>query len=488
VWRVAEGLKLTLGLRADIPIIPDDPLRNPDTEDAFGLATDRAPGSHVLWSPRLSFSYDAFGDRTTRVRGGAGVFSGVPPFVWIADAFANTGAGLARVEAANLPAGFFVPSADPADQPRPPQDGLTPLSATSVNLIDEDIRFPQVLRLNLAVDQALPLGVVGTVEGLYTRGLHDVLFENLNLAEQGRAFDGRPLYARLDERFTDAILLENADGEASRARSLTLGLEREQPEGLRARLFYTYTRAQNQNNLTARRATANWQFNESRDPNDPRLGTADFEVRHRVLADVGFTTPRYFQDRLATTVSVVYQGQSGSPTSWVYAGDANGDGQASNDLVYVPQDEDDVVLTTDNWAALDAFIESRPGLRAFRGQVVPRNSARGPWQNRLDLSVQQRLFTVGAQHVELTATVFNVLNLLDPDWGAIREARFNNVTLLGFDGYVQPGDVGSSPTITEDDLGKPKVRFSPEDEYEDYFTVQNVASRWRMQLGLRYTF
>ena len=68
----------------------------------------------TLFSPRAGFNYDVRGDQKTQVRGGVGIFSGRTPFVWISNQFSNTGVDFARVDERNV--GFFVPSADPADQ------------------------------------------------------------------------------------------------------------------------------------------------------------------------------------------------------------------------------------------------------------------------------------------------------------------------------------------------------------------------------------
>ena len=45
----------------------------------------------MLWSPRVGFNWDLSGDRTTQVRGGTGVFTGQPAYVWISNQIGNTG-------------------------------------------------------------------------------------------------------------------------------------------------------------------------------------------------------------------------------------------------------------------------------------------------------------------------------------------------------------------------------------------------------------
>ncbi|AEN72259.1 TonB-dependent outer membrane receptor precursor [Rhodothermus marinus SG0.5JP17-172] len=489
-YQATPHLSVTVGLRVDVPLYPDKPLYNPAVPEAFpGYSTATTASGNPLWSPRLGFNWDlSKGARTTQLRGGTGIFSGRTPFVWISNQYSNTGVDFGRVDARNLPEGCFVPEPDPAAQPRPGTPlgttcGLAPITTTEVNLIDEDFKFPQVWRTDLALDQQLPYGLIGTIEFLYSKTINDVVFENLNIVRTGTAQGGRVLYgtpsfngstARKDPRFTNAILLKNTDKGYST--SLTVGLQREaRAEGLSGALFYTWNRAENVNNATSSRAISNWQYNEARDVNNPELGTADFEVRHRILAHLSYRV-RY-QQRFATTVTLIYEGRSGSPFTWIYNGNANADTRRDNDPIYVPASPDEIVFAPDSpggWDELNAFIESEPSLRKYRGQIVPRNSARAPWRNLLDLQVLQEIQTLGTQRLEITATLLNVLNLLNSDWGKVRYTLFDTVRLMDFQGY--------------DDQGRAIVRFTPVQDRDDLFITDDLASRWQLQLGVRYVF
>jgi len=489
-YQATPYLKVTVGLRVDVPIYPDKPLYNPAVPEAFpGYSTSTTASGNPLWSPRLGFNWDlSKGTRTTQLRGGTGIFSGQTPFVWISNQYSNTGMDFGRVDKRNLPTGCFVPTPDPAAQPRPgtplgDQCGLEPITTTEVNLIDKDFKFPQVWRSSLALDQQLPYDLIGTVEVIYSKTINDVVFKNLNIVRTGTTQGGRVLYGdpsfngsteRKDPRFTNAILLQNTNKGYSA--NITVGIQREsRAEGLSGSLFYTWNRAENVNNGTSSRAISNWQYNEARDVNNPELGTADFEVRHRILANLSYRVT--YQQRFATTVTLLYEGRSGSPFTWIYNGNANADTRRDNDPVYVPASSNEIVFTSDSpggWAELNAFIESEPSLRKYRGQIVPRNSARAPWRNLLDLQVIQEIQTMGTQRLEITATVLNVLNLLNDDWGKIRYAPFNTVRLMDFYGY--------------DDEGRAIVSFRPIEDRDDLFVTDDLASRWQLQLGVRYTF
>jgi hypothetical protein len=525
-WQLNEDLRLTGGVRLDVPVLPEDPTFNPTAFEAFGRATSNVASGNLLWSPRVGFNYgrDFFAEdiMETQIRGGVGIFSGDPPFVWISNQYSNTGADLFRLDQSFTPGDEFVdengnydPNArfvpessggNPTDQPRPGDNpALSPIATTEINLISDDFSYPQTLRTNLAVDQELPLGFVATIEGLYSKTLNDVTFRNINIFQTDESRYGRPIYGgTVSNRFTNAILMENTNegyeysltGQLQRRATSDAGLG-----GIGGSLSYTYNRAESVNNGTSSRAISNWQFNENLDVNNPALGTADFEVRHRFLGTLNYRIEwgewvGFSSDRFATDLGFVFESRSGEPFSWIYDGNANSDTQNFNDLVYVPENRDDVILAEGSagWELFDAFIESEDALDEARGSVIDRNTARAPWQNLLDLRVAQRIETLEGQDVEVSLDIENFLNMVNDDWGRIRRTSFNNVDAWDFDGYVAEGDVGSriaGRIITGEDVGKPVISFSEgtvEDKLSDDLFNTSFFSRWRMRLGVRYTF
>lgn len=532
-WNVSDRLRLTYGVRVDVPVVPEEPVENPlvsgttgvmpdGTEVAFAPAfvgedgeaysTQNTASGNPLFSPRLGFNYRLDGARglALQLRGGTGIFSGRTPFVWISNQFSNTGADLARLDATLNGAafdvdgsgtieldeqGFFPGSSDPADLPTPGQNAaLVPIQTTEINLIDPDFKFPQVFRTNVGLDQELGSGFVATVEGIYTKAINDIVYRNLNIEQTGTSAYGRPLYSRgVNPSFTNALLLENTS--EGYAYSGVLQLQRRAPRegGLGGSLSYTYNRATNVNNGTSSRAISNWQYNENVDINDPEVGTADFEVRHRVLGYLNYTA-RY-AGRFYSQIGVFLDTQAGEPFSWIYNGDANGDGQRFNDLIYVPANERDIFLTSGNWDLLDAFIESEDGLSDFRGDFANRNSSRAPWQTRLDLEFNQGVETLRGQRIDFEVTLVNLLNFLDSDWGRLQGTAFNNLNALVFQSYVQDSDVGSTlagRVVSADDVGKPVVSFDEQALQDqltgDAYSTFDFASRWQLRFGVKYSF
>ena len=533
-WQVTPELRLTLGLRVDVPVLPDEPTFNPTAFEAFGRSTSDVASGNPLWSPRVGFNYDRgffSEDLSTQIRGGVGIFSGDPPFVWVSNQYSNTGADVNRIDAQLDPAESYVneqgeydpgvrfyPTSvadDPTAQPLPAEAPfcrdnpgndrcsglLAPVQTTEINLIADDFRYPQTFRTNLAVDQQLPAGFTATLEAIYSKTLNNVTFRNINIRQVDESAYGRPVYgapggwpATVSDRFTNAIVLDNTS--EGYQYSLTGQIQRRVEEGVSGSLSYTYNRAKNVNNATSSRAISNWN-DISKDVNDPRIGTSGNELRHRILGTLNYRLA--YGERFQSTIGIVYEGRSGRPFDWIYNGDANGDGQRFNDLLFVPENERDIVLESGNWEQMDAFIEGNESLDDARGSVIERNTGRAPWQNRFDLRFAQSIKTFDGQRIQITADVENFLNLLNDDWGRQRETVFGNIDAWNLSGYVQEGDIGTRQggrILTRDDLGKPIVTFNEdptgdivEDQLSDsFFEADDIFSRWRLRLGVRYTF
>ncbi len=507
-WAANSNLKLTFGIRVDLPFFPDEPTFNELVPDAFpGYSTDRVASGNLLWSPRFGFNWDlSDGARTTQLRGGVGIFSGTPPFVWMANQYGNTGVDYGRVDVSGsrVPEDLrFSPNPDNQPSPLDPNSALSGNSTSEINLITEDFKYPQALKFNLALDQELPGGIVGTLEGIYSKKINDIVVENLNLVRQGESAYGRPIYgdivfnerfgnasgfpSRKDENFTNALLLKNTS--EGYQYSITGSLEKDFNTGFSTSLAYTYNRAVTLNNGTSSRAISNWQFNENVDVNDPGLGTSDFERRHRILGTLSYQFS--WLDRFATSVSLIYDGRSGTPFSWIYNGDANGDGRFDNDLLYVPANEDEVVLTSNNWGEFDDWLSSEESLSDYRGDFVDRGTATEPWTNYLDLRISQQIQTFSGQSVEFSASMFNVLNFLNEEWGVRQSVQFNNYRAFDFQQYVDQDFIDNNPEygLSSADIGKPVVNFDPENVTEErLYSISDLSSRWQMQFSVRYNF
>ena len=497
-WAAMPNLKVTFGLRLDVPTFPDKPLNNPTFDSTFafmGLRTDQVPKNSFLFAPRLGFNWDVSGDRLTILRGGIGVFSGRVPYVWISNQYSNTGMDISRVDATGLPAGFFDPNVN--TQPTPGTNpSLSAIKTSEIDLTANNFKLPQVARLDLAVDHEIGFGVVGTIEGMYSQSINDVLYEDINIKPTGQVLssDGRPLYGtpvagktywnvnKINSAYTNVVYMTNTNKPYEY--SITGELQRRFGEGilsllhtaipgdqLFANVSYTFGHSYDQNAVTSSQAISQWRYNPvPGNPNDPPLALSDFDVPSRVVVSVSERVE--YVKGWSTTLSIFYNGHSGSPFSYIYYGDVNGDGQRANDLVYVPKNANDIVLTTNNYAQLDAFINGDPYLSKYRGQIVPRNGGRAPWENMLNLRLAQDIPTVEGQSLEFTLDIINVLNLLNHDWGYVKYVPYGTYYLLSYKGMNAQGQ----PTFA---FYPPKGSIYQNDAF---------LSRWQLQLGARYNF
>ena len=489
-WQASPGLSLMFGLRADVPTFPDQPRYNATADTVFGIDTRNVPSGNILMSPRVGFNYDVSGYRRTVLRGGAGLFSGRPPYVWVSNAYGNSGRESVSLSCSNRNALDSVPvfTLDPDNQPTACRNQTAPDISTllqTVNYFVDDFKFPQTWKLDAAVDHTLPNGFLGSFEVLYTKAVNVLMIRDRNLrAPVSYAADGRPMYgtigttglattAFVDPRFDK--VLEHYNGSGDWSMSITASIQRRFADRFEASASYSYLRSVDRVSLTSSVASSNFAFNPIRgDPNNPELGRSAFEIPHKVTLTGTWDIIRNLQ------FSVTYVGRTGSPYSYIYQGDANADGypnrsgsvRGENDLIYVPRNASDIsLLAATQWAALDEYIKSEDCLQANRGNILPRNACREPWRNMVNVRMAGILPTVSGHHVMFTLEVFNLLNLVDKDWGLARNATNSTVRIL----QVRNWD----PTYNRPILSFVAPTKNP---------VDNTGSRWRIQAGARYTF
>ena len=489
-WDATPRLNLTYGVRLDVPTFPDHPRSNPDAQSVFQVNTQDVPSGNLLWSPRVGFNYDVTGDRNTVLRGGVGLFTGRPAYVWLSNAYGNSGRETVQLSCVNVAGrSDSVPAftLDPSNQPSlcRNQTSLTATGLQTVNYFDKDFKFPQVWKADVAVDRDLPHGFLGTFEVLYSRTANAMLIRDRNIgAVASYARDGRPIYGTISgtgvvtTNFVDARfdkVLEHYNGGGDWSVSFTWQLQRRFANWLEANAAYTYQHVEDRISLTSSIASSNYAFDPIRfDPNNPEQGISSFNIPHKVTLNGTMNLPWHLQ------LSFVYIGRTGSPYSYIYQGDANADGypnrsgsvRGENDLVYVPRNQSDILLQTPSqWAALDAYISGEPCLEAARGSILKRNACQEPWRHIVNARLVGDLPTVAGQHAQAVLEVFNLLNLMSRHWGLQQNATNATVRLLQLRGWDAATNQGVFSFVNPS--------LNP---------VDDTNSRWKMQFGVRYTF
>jgi hypothetical protein len=496
-WQARPRLRLTYGLRVDLPFFGDTGYRNAEADgltfrDASGnpvrYQTARLPDANVLWSPRVGFNWALDGRRDTQLRGGSGVFTGRPAYVWISNQVGNTGVLTGFEQLDNTRLRPFNPSPDAY---RPAVVTGDPAPSYELALTDPGFRFPQVWRSSLAVDRRLPWGIVGTLEGLYTRDVSGPSYVNVNLpAAQSRfaGADDRPRWTanRIHPNVTSAVVLDNEA--VGHAWNVAASISRSSRAGF-LRAAYAYTRSQSTVEAGSIASTS-WGANpHSGDPNHPGLGYS--AQGHRAFVAGSY---RLSHRRLgATTLSFFLEGRNAGNASYTYAGDLNGDSGIGNDLVYVPRDESEMnftpfAITTPNGpraftaaeqaAAWNAYIAQDQYLRQRRGRYAERNGLLLPMVWRLDVSVAQDLVKVlgGRRHsLQLRADLVNATNLLNSGWGVAR--RPVNAQPLTNAGVDAQGRATYRLRVVNDELMARSLEPSA-----------SLFDVYRIQLGVKYSF
>ncbi|EOR96400.1 TonB-dependent receptor [Arcticibacter svalbardensis MN12-7] len=499
-YTVQDGLKVTGGLRVDIPIFLDKPLQNTAFAESFvgmGLKTDSKPESRLLFSPRLGFNWDINNDSQTILRGGSGIFTGRLPYVWLGNAYNNSGVDLGRINATGTATAPIRFSGDVNNQPK------TPTVATSeIDLTDENFKMPQVWRSNLAIDQKLPFGFVATLEGIYGKELNAPFIKDLNLVEPTAKLDGdgRDLYpsgtARLNfPQYTNVFLLTNTN--KGYQYSLTAQLQRNVTQGVSGSIAYTYAHSKDISSMNSTIASTNFRNNTIiNNPNNPGLTFSDWNLEHRIIGNVSYRIE--YLKSMATTIGLVYNGQSGLPYTYRLNSDINNDGQTQNDAMYIPKSQDDIVLLPTNaqdlrtpaeiYQQLNTFIEQDPYLSKHRGEYAERNGARTPWSHIFDMHLAQDFFISSGKtrhNIQFTFDVFNVGNMLNKDWGLVKLPSITTAQLpatlsgaiLTFRGFENPATANGRSRAT--------YSYNP---VNSSFVNAPFESRWRGQIGARYSF
>jgi Carboxypeptidase regulatory-like domain/TonB dependent receptor len=535
-FSVSDRLKLTAGLRVEQATYPDasevrtHPLvANLTFARGEKINTGVLPENKLTYSPRFGFNWDVTGDRSLQVRGGTGIFTGRVPFVWIVAQSGDAGLlqYLQTYNGANTP--FFNPSIAPNLTTPAPAAG-TSLPA-GVSALSPNLKFPQTWKSSLGIDIKLPLGIVGTLEGIYGKDLNVAIARNANLVDPTPITingygDNRPMYpvganaaasvlARqvvttnnagqvttvsngtgnnaVNTSGFNAIVLDNAKGGYNWMATAQLSKQFRQGLGL----MVAYTRADQRNfgdgagdqlfNLFSLPQTAT-------NPNIPTLSYSQNLNRDRVIASVSYRK-EYFRN-LATSFSLFYEGSQQGRFSYTYSADYNRDG-INNDLIYVPNDAEipgmftttltigsgstAKVYTAAQQAEIFAnYINQDDYLKTRKGQYAERNGATSPWRNQVDFRLTQEVFKndKNKNSVQFTMDVFNFGNLLNKNWGNINFV--NNAAILT---PVNATSVNATtrPTFRMNQAQGDIVR-------ETFGTSQTISSTYYMQFGIRYNF
>ncbi|WP_020567248.1 TonB-dependent receptor [Neolewinella persica] len=495
-YQFNDRLKLTAGLRVDMPFYPIDIPNNPLLDalnkefqnaegDNFTPDVAQFPTVNPLFSPRVGFNYDLNGDRSTVIRGGTGIFSGRIPFVWLSNQINGSGVirgGLGfegqEVIDQNI---TFNPDVT-AYAPENPEIALS----NELNVTDPNFKLPQVWRTNVGVDQQLPFGVKGTLEFIYNKDVQTPIAFNPVLRAPDETFSGpdqrgywTSAYSN-DDDFRNVFLLTNATRKADYY-AITASLSKQFDNGFYAMAAYTRSRARDLDAAGGSQAASLWPSVVQENRNDPELGFAGFDAPNRVVGNLSYQIG-------GTALGLFYDGGNAFRYSYTYAGDF---GDNSDRLIYVPNNASELNFEPvtingvdfseqDQRTLFDAYIDQDDYLSEQRGSVTERNGAIAPWVHRFDFRISQDIkFTkTESNKLRLTVDILNIGNLFNSNWGVAQVPFQSNP--LSYRGVTDNGE----PLYRLNTI--PGTSDFPTTTYR--YTSDVLGSAWRMQVGVKYIF
>lgn len=495
-WNIFDNLKLTAGVRFDDILFNNSDLtENPAIYELdFGgrhLDVSKWPDNKILISPRIGFSWDVFGDKMLKFRGGTGIFTGRLPLVFFTNMPQNAGmlqnlviakAGDSRL--ANF-VGGLVTDVDQIRQKldAPYSQNANGVVPSSIAGVDKDFKMPQVWKSSFAVDYKLPVSFPLTLTGelTYTKNINAVMLENWNempVDDTWQRFSGadnRLIYPKVHtyyptKQINNACVLTNTSKGYGWTGNITLNAE---PfKDLSLMLSYTHTVMKEVTGMPGSNASSAYSYLHTvNGPSIPEVRNSAFVTPDRVIGSLNYS---YKKDHF----SLFYTGYSHNYYSFLYDNDLNGDG-LKYDLMYIPANDNEIKFATEaDRFAFWEFVEQDEYLRNHKGEYAEAYGTYTPWVHRFDFKwVHDFTLCLGKTHhkLQFIANIENIGNLLNSKWGVTKYAPTmsnNAYRLLSVDRI-------------EDNV--PVFRMvSKEKQTWDY--NHSFDQCWQLQVGAKYYF
>ena len=522
-WNITDRFKLTYGTRIDGLFFNNGDLMTNNAILALNyydgggnvrhIDTGKWPNSKVSISPRVGFTWDVFGDRSLKVRGGSGFFSGRLPLVFFTNMPTNSGMiqYQAQLNASNMArrftngehsmadfAGGLVTDADgnatvaalrdkliSMGYPEniTPEQGAVP---SAISAVDPDFKMPQVWKTSLAVDYQLPVSFpfTVTVEGIFNKMINDRSISDWSmLPAEGFArwngADNRPIYPSTFRNSTKAFVLENTSKGYGWIGNITINTQPADWVSLMA--AYTHTVSKEITGMPGSAAESAFTYVPTvAGPNNIKLHNSQYVTPDRVVASATL------HDRSGNHYSLIYETwRGGYNESYMMANDMNGDGY-NYDAIYIPTDaevnkglfrfvsEDDKVRFMD-------YVHNDSYLKKHQGEYSEGYSVYNPWVHRIDISYKHdfKLNIGKTKHVlQLSADVKNVLNLFNSSWGVSKamNASLNSGRILKYENTDAEGyPVFSTPSAVHGNTKTWTPNFA-------------LGQCWYASIGIKYIF
>ena len=484
-WNVNDRFKLTYGVRLDGLFFDNGDLMTNNAikeltyypkkynYEETHIDTGKWPTSKVTVSPRVGFSWDVFGDKSFKVRGGTGLFSGRLPLVFFTNMPTNGGLVQyqAQINAKNAAArGFSMNVFDGGlvtdangkatiealynklislgyPSTVSPADGTVP---SAVNGVDPKFKMPQVWKSSLAFDFSFPTSFPFTfsAEGIYNKTINAVAISDWSMSNVAgfarfNGADNRPIYPAGYRYTTKAFVLENTDKGYGWSASAQINI---QPiKSLSFMAAYTHTVSKEITGMPGSAAESAFTYVPTNEgPNYIKLHNSQYVTPDRVVASLTH------HDNSGNHYSFIYEAwRGGYNYSYMMQNDMNGDGY-NYDALYIPTDEQvqnrqfRFVSADDQNRFLD-YVHNDKYLSKHQGEYAEGYSLYSPWVHRVDFSYKHD-FTIkcgkNTNTLQLCLDLKNVLNLFNSSWGVskyLNPAIGSDARILKYEGVDAEG-------------------------------------------------
>ena len=510
-WNITDNLKMTLGLRVDGLFFNNkDLMTNKAILDidynGRHIDTGKWPGNSITFSPRFGFTYDILGDKSLKLRGGTGLFSGRLPLVFFTNMPTNGGMVQyqAQVNAANAKkmgftmdefAGGMMTDIEtmknklqslgyPMDIT--PEKGAAPSSICGV---DPDFKMPQVWKTSLAVDYQLPVSFpfTATVEGIFNKTLNGVSISDWSIPNVGgfarfNGADNRPIYPAGFRTGTKAFVLENTSRGYGWSGNVTLTAQPAEYISLMA--AYTHTVSKEVTGMPGSAAESAFTYvPTSEGPNNIKLHNSQYVTPDRIVASATV------HDKCGNHYSLIYETwRGGYNYSYMMVNDINSDGY-NYDAIYVPTDAEvgvgsgnfRFVSENDKQRFMD-FVHQDSYLKKHQGEYAEAYSVYSPWVHRFDFSYKHdfKLNICKAKHtLQLSLDIKNLMNLFKSSWGVMKylnPAIGSEARILKYEGV----DADGYPTFS--------TPAAIHGNTETWVPNHAIGQCWYASIGVKYMF
>ncbi len=512
-WDITDNFKFTYGIRFDGLFFDNgDLMTNKAIYDldynGRHIDTGKWPSNNISVSPRVGFTWDVLGDKSLKVRGGTGLFSGRLPLVFFTNMPTNGGMVQyqAQINAKNADkmgftmnefAGGLVTENGKASTTAlynklvslgypstiTPEDGTIP---SSISAVDPDFKMPQVWKTSVAVDYSLPVGfpLTVTAEGIFNKTINGVTISDWSMEDiAGYAHfngaDNRPMFPSGFRTNTKAFVLENTSKGYGWSANLTINAK--PAEWLSVMAAYTHTVSKEITGMPGSNAESAFTYvPTTQGPNNIKLHNSQYVTPDRLVVSANA------HDKSGNHFNIVYEAwRGGSSESFMLTNDMNGDGY-NYDALYIPTDKEVMdgqfrFKTNDDRDRFMAFVHNNDYLKDHQGEYAEPYSLYSPWVHRIDLGYKHDFkVNVGkTKHtLQLSLDVKNILNLFNSSWGvakylnsSIEDGRILKYEGVDADGYA----TFSTPTAVSGNT-------------QTWVKSHAIGQCWYASVGIKYIF